>query len=244
MLTDDEMLNLPDDPELAFVEFERITRQKLDGKLASALETEMDSTSVRVDYMSAVLAAARHFELDILTGWDLPKVPSSSSYHHFYDEFQQFLSDVNHVTVKIQLKHARRTCLYSVAFDPKTKAIIRHHLTQIKEIVDKLDVPEKKRNALYRKISALENEVDRDRTRFDAFMALFLESSNATGKAAENLKPLTDRIREISDIFGKAKAEEDEHTPALPSPDERKRNEPPRRLPPARTGTLDDEIPF
>ena len=43
MLTDDEMLNLPDDPELAFVEFERITRQKYDNKVASAQETDMES---------------------------------------------------------------------------------------------------------------------------------------------------------------------------------------------------------
>ena len=79
-------------------------------------------------------------------------------------------------------------------------------------------------------------------------MALLLESSNAAGMAGENLKPLIDRIREITDIFGKAKAEEDERTPALPSSEERKAIEPPRRPLPApkgrRTGTMDDEIPL
>jgi hypothetical protein len=44
---------------------------------------------------------------------------------------------------------------YSVALDSATKSKIRHHLQQIKDIVDRLEVSERKKEALYSKINAL-----------------------------------------------------------------------------------------
>lgn len=244
MLNDDEMLNLSEDPEWAFVEYERLVRERTNQAIQHGRDSESDTSMSRVDYISHVLAAARYYELRILEDW---QVPSSNS-NDIYEIHLNFLTDVNFATTQIRLKHARRQRRYSVALDPKTKSVIRHHLATIKELVDRLDVPEKKRNRLYAKINALENEVDRDRTRFDALMALILEGSSATGKAAENLEPVTKRIREITEAFGKVKEEEEEHTQQLPAPEERKRIEPPRpRLVAprgARTGTMDDEIPF
>jgi hypothetical protein len=114
-----------------------------------------------------------------------------------------------------------------VAFDHATKAKIRHHLTQIKDAVDRLEVPDTKREALYRRISDLENEVVRDRTRYDAYSALFLEAATTTGKAARKLKPLLKLLHPITIIFANAKEDEEAQLRLAPPPP-LKRLEPPQ----------------
>jgi hypothetical protein len=63
-------------------------------------------------------------------------------------------------------------------YSPDSK--IRHYLEKIREIVDRLEVPLPKKEALTAKITALTDEVDRDRTRLDAYAGLALEMA-ATG---------------------------------------------------------------
>ena len=55
-------------------------------------------------------------------------------------------------------------------------------------IFDSLEVEEKKKEALFAKLSALEQEVDRDRTRYDAYAALSIEIAGVVGQVIENSK--------------------------------------------------------
>jgi hypothetical protein len=124
-------------------------------------------------------------------------------------------------------------------------------LSQIKDAVDKLEVPEAKREALYRRISDLENEVDRDRTRFGAYSALLLEAAATTGKAARKLKPLMKLLQPITILLAIAKESENAQLRLPPAP-ALKRLEPPRlnlpspepEPPNQPLNDLDDDIPF
>jgi hypothetical protein len=86
-------------------------------------------------------------------------------------------------------------------------------------------------------------EVDRDRTRTEAAMALLLEVTSAIGKGAKNLDPALDRIERIVKVLAKAK---DEHeTKALMAPPERKRIAPPTTAPAQpQSEEMNDEVPF
>jgi hypothetical protein len=122
--------------------------------------------------------------------------------------------------------------------------------------VDKLEVPDKKREALYRRISDLENEVDRDRTRFDAYAALVLEASTTTEKAARQLKPLIKLLQPITTLFANATDSENAQLQLPPAQPLKRLEPPPLKLappepesepePPPRQpiNDLDDEIPF
>jgi hypothetical protein len=115
--------------------------------------------------------------------------------------------------------------------------------------VDRLEISERKKQAMYSKIDALANEVDRNRTQFDAAMALIVEVASIGGDAAEKLEPVRKWIDSIARLLGRAKEAEDAAAPRLPGPQERKRIEPPRRTLPKRERSpavddLDDEIPF
>jgi hypothetical protein len=242
MISDDELVDLPDDPELAFVQCERKLRNRL---LDSLRESEgYDIASYKLEYINHVVAIARGLNLPFFDNYNVPTV--EKNIESFYT---QFLQDVDHFTVQIRMRHARRSKLYSVALDRATKQKIRHYLDQIKLVVDDSRVFQRKKEALYSKINALADELDRDRTRFDAAMALVLEVSATAGEAVENLEPARKWIDSIARLLGRAKEAENTAAPRLPGPMERKRIEPPRRPAEEEKSTemfddLDDEIPF
>ena len=151
--------------------------------------------------------------------------------------------------VQIQIAHGRRVRGYSVRLDPSTKSKIRHYLEKIREIVDRLEVPLPKKEALSARITALSDEVDRDRTRFDAYAGLALEMATTGGEVAQRLNPVRKFLDSIAGLLGYAKQAEDAR-PSLPAPHERKRLTPPRKErlpapePPRQPDLLDDDIPF
>jgi hypothetical protein len=60
MITDEELAQLPDDPELAFVEFERIMRSRLYEAMREASQEQYpDTDSCQLEYMNKVLVGLR-----------------------------------------------------------------------------------------------------------------------------------------------------------------------------------------
>jgi len=110
-------------------------------------------------------------------------------------------------------------------------------------------VPLPKKEALSARITALSDEVDRDRTRFDAYAGLALEMAATGGEVAQRLNPVRKFLDSIAGLLGYAKQAEDAR-PSLPAPHERKRLTPPRKErlpapePPRQPDLLDDDIPF
>ena len=101
----------------------------------------------------------------------------------------------------------------------------------------------KKREALLGKLTDLQKEVDRDRTRFDSYAALVMEVADATGEAIDRSK-VQSLLNSIGRVIWGAKREEEELR-RLPPRVEPKQIEPPRAPPASRKGgDMDDEIPF
>lgn len=106
----------------------------------------------------------------------------------------------------------------------------------------KLEVDEKKREALLAKLTELQKEIDRDRTRFDSYAALVMESADTLGEAIDR-----SRVRSLLDSIGRvmwgAKKDEEELR-RLPPRAEPKRIEPPKAPSGKQRGDMDEEIPF
>jgi hypothetical protein len=244
MIPEDLLATLPDDPELAFTHLEKIFRDQLNLNLSHSDNNNALIDAAYEQYINHTSAIARELGLGILDEFGK---------EGGYDRYQQrFVADVDHYLIRIQIRHTRRTKGYSVAFDHATKAKIRHHLSQIKDTVDRLEVPEVKKEALYARISALQNEVDRDRTRFDVYAALILETATTTGKVARKLKPLMKLLQPITALFANATESENSQL-RLPPAQPLKRLEPPplKLAPPPEPdpprqpiNDLDDDIPF
>jgi hypothetical protein len=115
-------------------------------------------------------------------------------------------------------------------------------LNQIKGVVDKVELDDRKKESLYSKINALANEFDQDRTRFEVFAALFIEMAGIAGQAAEKMEPARKWLNSIAKWFGTAKTHEDAN-PQLPPHREPKKIEAPRKRLPAPKPD-DDDIAF
>jgi hypothetical protein len=224
--------DLPDDPEAAFLYVESQFRTDCETKVAQAHQEERVDVYY-VQYISRVLGAIT--ELGLESKFSDQSVPTIDDVN--YSTYVNFSKDVDHYLTRLRIRHARRRKNYSVALDATTKTKLRHLLTQIKETVDKLDVPQKKKEALFSKISALEGEINRDRTPFDAFAALWIEGCEKAGEGFEKLKPLRDLCDSIGNLIGVAKKAEENTPRQLPAPPPQKQIPPPQSPP-------DDDIPF
>jgi hypothetical protein len=239
MITDEELAGLPDDPQLAFVEFERICRGRVQEAEQEVSDTRYgDADPQRLEYINKVVAAAKEYKIDNIANWMVPPVND-----RIYEIYKQFTTDVDHATITIRLRNAPRIKKYSVGLDQTTKTKIHHYVEQIREAIGQAALPVKKRDTLYDKLNAFAAEVDRIRTRFEAAMALYVDLCDGIGQGFNKLEPARKFIDSISTLMGRAKSLEDESGPALPPPP--KRIEPPRRsLPAPPSSDLDDEIPF
>jgi len=238
--------SLPRDPEQAFLHLERYYREKCEDQVNKARQ---DETVGRfwADYIGRVLAVIR--ELGLTTQFNSERMPKVEEID--YNTYMNFGKEVEFYRTQLLIRHGLRVQGYSVALDSATKQKIGHHLAKIREIVNKLEVSDEKREALYSKIEALQLEVDRDRTRLDAYADLVIEAAAAVGESVEKLEPIRKWFDSIARLLWNARTEE---TKQLPAPQQKKQIEPPRAevqrplvqsdFGSAPRDDMNDEIPF
>jgi hypothetical protein len=244
MITEDDFAEAlkTDDPEMSFVRLETRFRAVLEKNL-EATESNGAYNSFVIEYMNHAVAVAQALGLDILQGWEIPHHSYNSSLH---DTYRDFITDVDHYKVKIQIDRLRQRRKFSVPLAPTDKERIRHYVAQIKTIIDKSELSADKKDALYNKINAFLAEVDKDRAALAAWSDFSIGVAHTFGEMAKEAEPVRKFIDSISRLLGRAQ-EIDEKKNTLPSPPTPKRLEPPKRrlLPPQRKrGDFDDEIPF
>ncbi|MBI5262554.1 MAG: hypothetical protein HY852_12145 [Bradyrhizobium sp.] len=229
-MTDEEAYaELPDDPEMAFLQLEKHFREQCEAKLKVAGENDYVNMYY-VEYISKVVAAIQ--ELGISTEFET-EVPSIANVS--YQTYADFGKDVDHYRTKLSIRHARRAKGYSVRFDAATKTKIRHHLEQMRQIIEKLEVNRDKKQSLLDKLNDFAKEVDRDRTRFEAWGAVVIQAAEVFGEAAERAEPARKWLDSIGRLIWGAKENETE-TKHLPPPKEVKKI--------GKRSDLDDDIPF
>lgn len=238
MITDDDLENIPDDPEYAFV----VLEEKLRSRTADALDDPNGNAQQyhMLTYITKTLALKDGLDLSILSDWSVPARDAD-----IFSAYSEFSQEVDRYTTLIRVRRARRIKKYSIPLDGTAKAKLRHWLNQIKEFVDKLDVSEDRRQSLYNKISALDADINRNRTPIEAFASLWLGFCDKTGEGFEKLEPVRKWVDSIAELLGKLQGDEEKKNPQLPPPSHNKQIEPPKRqITNVKKDDLDDEIPF
>lgn len=234
--------NLPDDHEKAFVYLEQQFRAQLDESLRDNEQSGFDAYSKR-KYMSAVIAAAKSLGIPGIANYTAPYDDRG-----VWDAFEGFETDVMNLTIQIEINHARRRKTYSVAFDSAGKQKIRHYIEQIRTAVEQSDLAQNKRDAIFKKLSELTLEIDRDRTRFEVVADTIRGVARLSGDVErEGAEPWWKWVKLIFGEIDEAKDREPKTT--LQAPEERKQLDPPRKQlpsPPEKKNSIeiDDEIPF
>ena len=252
-LLGDEYVNRPDDDELAFVFYEKMFRGPLE-KAVADIEAENNRTYYSAynhfmqTYITKVIATIKALDLPILEYW--VNNPSAAN-----DEinFRQVRFDIDSELTQIKIRHAQLIRKGSVRLESDTREKIRDLINKIKITIEGIDLPLARKKSLMGKLNAFAEEVDRDRTRFEAFGALIVEAANVAGKVERKLRPIRKWLDSVANVLHEARAFENAH-PRLPAPSKRIQAPVKQIAPPSgdlwsppttpKGGDLDDEIPF
>lgn len=228
-------LDLPDDPELAFA-----TLQQREYKaLEKTWESDSGGWYYERRYVDTLIAFDDVHGLGILSAYRSPPARDNE----FSDFFQDFRRHAEIAAQKFMIEAARRLKTGAegvVLLDATARDAIHRLIEAIRAKLNELTLPESKRDALFNKLNVFAAEVDRNRTRTEAFLAFTVDLSRAGKEAGEAIKPLQETIDRVFDFIEKAKRLRD----ALPPWEERRKIEGPTKRLPSPENKLDDDVPF
>jgi hypothetical protein len=235
-LDDNEYLDLPDDAEMAFA----VLQQKKFKELEEFWESDRSGGWYQERrYVDTLVAFDEVHCLGILTAYQSP--PNSDQ--EFASFFHDFRRQAEMASQKILIESARRRKSGAetvVVLDAAAREAIHAFVGAIRSKLNELALPEAKREALFNKLNAFAAEVDRNRTRTEAFYAFAVEAARAAREVNDEIKPLQETIDRVFDWIEKAKKLSD----LLPPWSERRKIEGPQKRLLAPEQQLDDEIPF
>lgn len=118
------------------------------------------------------------------------------------------------VLTVIKVKNRDRLRADSVALSYQTKEDIRSHLKELRSIIDASNLSDKARNALYKKVDAVETELDRDRSSMRPFWLLAGAIVLATPDAVGTLADLPNAVDTVEKMVEAAHSEKVAETEA------------------------------
>ena len=231
-----EYLDLPDDPEMAFA----VLQQREYAALQRIWQNAEGSTRVHEQrYIDTLIAFDKVHNLGILA--DLGSSPRKGiTFDQFFDNFRRH-SEI--ASKKIKMEEARRLKTGGhtiIVLDTTAREAIHALINGIREKLNELTLPENKRETLFNKLSAFAAEVDRNRTRTEAFLSLAVDVARTARVVGEEIKPLQHTVDRVLDLIEKANNWHD----ALPPRKDRKKIEGPKKRLAPPPQDLDEEIPF
>lgn len=233
-------LDLSHNSEEAFIAFEKTQKEILEkakiGDHNRQYGVYVGAYSYERDYVIAVLAFLDEYDLDI----DVTDIRELND-DDFSSNFNRFLSQVSYAIMRFSLRIKRietGAAGTPIMLAANYKDEIGKNLEIIKKIVNQEVKDENKKDVIFKKIAALQSEIDRDRTTLDAAFGRLIDLSKVVGECAENLEPIVQKIERITSAL----RDGSERVKLLPKKERPKLISAPKSSPKA--DELEDEIPF
>ena len=175
MITDEQIDSLPDDNDIAFVQYEAILRES-----AQKVINQSNWGGER-EYVTYVLA---FLDTRPISG-SIPNKPPLDD-GQFSDWYRNHLLpavDQFKAVVRLQRSIRQKANVSILRLSKDYKTQIGGHLTAIRKIVVEAELTENKRDAIFRRINNLQEEVDRDRTRTETSLTPRPYRCNAQSRA-------------------------------------------------------------
>jgi hypothetical protein len=231
VLTETDIDNLPDDPELALA----VIADMLLDRVNHAGD-DFGMTEARAWYADIVAHLSVHDMTKIGTYDSLRNDPPLDP-NMFWEWWNDYISALRLHRTYIYMDKKRTMTTVVITSLHRTK--IHQLLNEVRPLVEKLNVTEEKRNLIYKLIAKLQSEVDQSRTGFQTMLNMVMQISRVVRQVGDDAKPISDRVREIFGIFTKA---EDAPTIGHRKPPQISQKSP---RPQTRSkAELDDDIPF
>jgi hypothetical protein len=234
-LVDDEFLaSLPEDSEEAF--------ELLEAELRARANAETDPQYGGRDerawrgYVIELHSFIQEHDLDVSfeLGDYLPPVTDTfwARLGGLEQEIRIYISRARHRRAKAR----RGAPVAYVVLDSAEKRKLRQYIDKIREVVEASDISQNKKEAIFKRLNELQEEIDREKTKSETAFAAYLVAKRELGDAAGAVANWFDKI-----VTTLAKA-----TPfikAIKGPEEQKKLPAPEKKTPE-AETIDEEIPF
>lgn len=195
------LLDLPGDPIPALIEIGRRIRQ--DSSMKDEPQTKIASIRIAIRIIEEWCAKNKiNFKRLHATN----KQDVLIEYLRQIDEYQnKMLEDL--ATAKVE--EALRGDILAFGYarlDPTEKDDLHNHLHHIRQIIERSDIPDNKKNALLKKLNQLSEEVDRTGTRTDGFLGLIGDLGVRLGQFGKDARPLTKELNSLLRIVMRSRA--------------------------------------
>lgn len=240
-----EIDELPDDNVSAFIEFERICRERLEEILASLNGEHDDWGPPRIRYMAKVGAAAREYRI---SGWDNLPEPNPHNFQH--EQYVVFDHDITQMVTRLQIQKAMQRNAESVSLPPSRAAQIEKYVEVLRRRIEQSDFDPKKKAALLKKLEALKAELTGKRADLSKTMLIIASIVTTINQTEQAVIKLPQAISAFMEVIGLVKQDEEAEKAAIaaaaaPKALEDKRPKPMQsRIPDSKSADIDDEIPF
>lgn len=237
LITHDEIVGLPDDPELAFIKFEEICARRV-SDIEDQLGPNEAADGAYVEYVSRVSAAARAYEIS-----DSIQLPTVSFSGFVYSKYAEFKYAVMKIITGLQIRSTRRLRSASVPILENDRQKIEQYVTKLRERIDSSNLEEFKKKQLNKKLDELLAELRGKRLDLARVMLIWASVATLVNQTESAIIKLPDTISAVVEVIGWAHREELDRLPELPAPPkaiEHKTAESHSK----EIFELDDEIPF
>jgi hypothetical protein len=243
-ITQDEIDDLPEDDNSAFLQFVKIARARLDQKTAEIDDDDEREwrrlQDARFGFMNVVVAAGRRYGIEPFSLMDVPGVGNFNESTH-----RQFILDVDHYMTQLLLADGLRTRRDSIALNEEAKSKIRTHLHHLRETVSKSDLDDARRQKLLDRLVEFEAELNKRRLSMLAVARVTLEVLAIPGALGGSYDITQKLLGHVMHTVAQEKAAEDQRR-------DQQLQRPPVILParpdavrrPKEDNALDDDIPF
>jgi hypothetical protein len=243
-ISQDEIEELPDDPQSAFTSFIRTAQDRLTEKTSKLDENEQSEwrqiEDARHGFMNVVIAAAKKYNIEPFSSLEVPRLDSFNINTH-----RQFKADLDHYMTQLLLDNSIRGRKSSVPVLEKDKDRIKTYLNALRDCVRTATLTDAKRETLLKKLNEFEKELDKTRLNLIAVSLFTFELLAIPGGVWASAEIANRLITNVLQVVGEAKAADDEAR-RLPPVTVPAKLSPPRREEPAhrQAAEMDDEIPF
>ncbi|WP_260924858.1 hypothetical protein [Novosphingobium sp. 9] len=208
-ISQDEIDDLDEDPRNAFMQFCSKVLQTLDGK-SEKIDTNSEDewrvlNELRFSCMNIILAAATRFDIVQFQALELP------ARHNFNDaDWFNFRHEVDHYVTQIVLDNAPRNRSGSVAMLPRTKEQIRTYIAGLRRCIEEATMDEGKREALLKKLDALEKELEKRRVNMMTVALIAYAVWQVPNDVWGSYDVMNKLLSNVMHTVAEAKAEEDQ----------------------------------
>ncbi|WP_395328685.1 hypothetical protein WBP06_13570 [Novosphingobium sp. BL-8H] len=248
LITVEEMDELPDDPQEAFVIFEGICRRRMNAYISNiGINDNTDADEIRIEYMTRIGAAAAAYGI----------VELADSYYTDFNptDFKILYRKAVAAATRLNIEKRQKQKGSIVVLPSGTKERLKKHLEELRKAVATSDLGDKRKKILEGKLNAFSKELDGEKSNITvilAAVAVVAAGINQTLSGVNNFQKviidMPKTVEAISNLVGKESLSEQEQA-ALPPPPSVKALPPPGGT--ARWTTtstfgadLDDDIPF